>query len=153
MPYPPRITKSMVPNGRQAAPDALSNAFDPRRDVSLEEPGQAECAQGEASLETSYPGEETYDALSDGNGYLVARASYARGWTATVDGQPARVLRANGVQRAVAVGAGSHKVVFRYEPPGLRTGVAVMLAAAVAALVVWLAPLLRRPSTATADPR
>ena len=140
-------------SARQATADVLSDDFDPRRDVSLDEPGRAECSQGDASLAFSYPGEETYDSSSDGNGYLVARASYARGWSATVDGQAARVLRANGVQRAVAVGAGRHRVVFRYEPPGLRAGVAIMLAAALAAAAVWLAPVLRRHSPPASGPR
>jgi hypothetical protein len=127
--------------------------FDPRRDVSLEEPADAACTRGEARLETSSPGQEAYDAWCDGNGYLVARASYARGWTAFVDGQPARVLRANRTQRAVALQAGSHKIVFRYEPPGLRAGIGVMLVAAVSAIAIWLRPSWPKPLSAAADSR
>jgi uncharacterized membrane protein YfhO len=83
----------------------------------------------------------------------VARASYARGWTALVDGQPARVLRANRTQRAVALQAGSHKIVFRYEPPGLRAGVGVMLVAALAAIAIWLGPSWPKRLSAAADSR
>ncbi len=36
---------------------------------------------------------------------------------------PAPVLRANGKHRAVAVPAGKHEVVLRYEPPGLAAGI------------------------------
>ena len=69
----------------------------------------------------------------------MVRASFARGWRARVDGVPAPVLRANGKHRAVAVNAGRHEVVLRYEAPGLLPGVAVSLLGLVAAAALWAA--------------
>jgi hypothetical protein len=71
---------------------------------------------------------------------LVMRATFARGWRATLDGAPATVSRFGASHRAVAVPAGEHQVRLSYRPPGLRTGLAVF---AVASLVVLL--LLVRP--------
>lgn len=71
--------------------------------------------------------EVTVEAEAAMPGYLVLLDSYDEGWSATVNGRAAPVLRANAAFRAVAVPAGASKVVFRYETPGLDLG--LMLAA------------------------
>jgi len=58
---------------------------------------------------------------------------YPAGWHATVDGQPAPILQANYLLRAVPVPAGTHTVVMRFDPAshvwGLRiTALATLLA-------------------------
>lgn len=49
-------------------------------------------------------------------GLLVLTDTAYPGWRAEVDGQRVRLLRANYVFRAVALGPGEHRVVFRYRP-------------------------------------
>lgn len=117
--------------------------WDPYRDVALEGPDAMRatpCRTGRAQTVSMLPGEERYDSESDGPGWLVVRSTHARGWRATVDGQPAALLRADGRHRAVAVPAGRHTVTLRYEPPWLWAGVALTLLS-VAALS-WI--LVRR---------
>jgi hypothetical protein len=111
--------------------------FDPRRDVALEGPAEVSCRHGSARVESCVPGDERYAVASDGPGLLVTRYSFARGWRASVDGQPAPVLRANGKHRAVAVPAGTHEVRLRYDPPGLRTGIALASLAVGGAALLW----------------
>jgi hypothetical protein len=114
-----------------------AEGFDPRRDVALEAPGAASCREGRARRLEGDAGGARYDVDSDGGGYLVARDSFARGWTAAVDGRPAPVLRANGKHQAIFVPAGSHEVVTRYRPPGLVPGLAVSAASMAAAALAW----------------
>ncbi|MCU1281970.1 MAG: hypothetical protein JWM53_5516, partial [bacterium] len=68
------------------------------------------------------------------DGYAALLDTFADGWSATVDGTPAPIMRADLVTRAVAVRAGEHTIVMRYRTPGLRTG-------ALVSLLSWLALL------------
>jgi hypothetical protein len=121
--------------------------FDPWREVALEKQGDegpddalpATCTKGRARRTTWNPGEERYEVETNASAYLVVRASHARGWRAHVDGVPEPVLRANGKHRAVAVNAGRHEVVLRYQPPGLLAGAAVSLLALLAVAVLFVA--------------
>ncbi len=114
-----------------------SPEFDPARQVALEEPAEAACTRGQTTREALSPVSERYVVETDGPGVLVMRDSYARGWTATVEGRAASVLRANGKHRAVPVSAGRHEVNLHYRPAGLEAGV-VLTALSLAVLgVAW----------------
>ena len=62
---------------------------------------------------------------SDFNGYLVVADQYYPGWHASLDGLDKPILRANYIQRAIALPAGKHKVVFSYKPESYRIGLLI----------------------------
>ena len=62
------------------------------------------------------------------SGYVVLLDEWTPGWTATVDGAPAPLERADVVFRAVEIPPGDHVVEMRYRTPGLRAGALVSLA-------------------------
>ena len=69
-------------------------------------------------------------------------------WTATVDGRPAEVLKADYLLRAVVVPAGQHKVAFRFESKAVRNGLFLSLASLAACLALLATgALLRRGAT------
>ncbi len=68
------------------------------------------------------PDEVALECTSPSPGYAVLLDAWAPGWTATVNGEPAEVLRAEALVRAVAVEAGDQRIAFRYRTPGLRLG-------------------------------
>jgi hypothetical protein len=70
-------------------------------------------------------------------GFLVLSDTFHAGWTAEVDGKPARIRRAQEVMRAVFVPAGRHRVRFHYRPRSLRVGGAVS-AASLFLLATWV---------------
>lgn len=62
---------------------------------------------------------------SDFNGYLVVADQYYPGWHASLDGLDKPILRANYIQRAIALPTGKHKVVFSYKPESYRIGLLI----------------------------
>lgn len=85
-------------------------------------------------------------------GYLVLADQHFPGWSVSVDGRPARLLRANYLLRAVRLPAGEHVVVFRYKPRSFvigRTISLLALGAMALGIVACALPQLRgRPASA-----
>ncbi len=80
-------------------------------------------AGGEGTVKlTAYEANEAkYEIESDKGGLVVFSEVYYPGWTATIDGQPAEVGRADYVLRAINVPAGHHEVVFKFDPQSIHT--------------------------------
>jgi uncharacterized membrane protein YfhO len=69
---------------------------------------------------------------------------YDRGWTATVDGMPAELLRVNIGFTGLPLPAGEHVVELRYRPPLLRVGLLIsIISTGCFAFLIWRAR--RRP--------
>lgn len=99
--------------------------FDPRRTVLLaSDPPARTCAapagerpQANALRITDYENNRVViEVQATDCGFLVLNDAWHRWWTATVDGAPAPVLRANVIFRAVQVPAGASRVEFRFRP-------------------------------------
>jgi hypothetical protein len=97
--------------------------FDPHRSVLIEgdpnlapEPLAVDQSPAPADVRDLGSNAVEVTASVDRPSYLVLDDFYHRGWTARVDGQPARVLIANAVFRAVAVEPGQHMIRFEFAP-------------------------------------
>jgi hypothetical protein len=134
---------------RATVEEALAELAAPGRDadlarVVLEGAGRAPPPGGEreplrpCQVRSDRPEQVELLCGSPAGGYAVLLDEPAPGWTATVDGQPARIERADGLFRAVAIGPGWHRVAFSYSTPGLLLGAVVSLAS----LAAWLAAVL-----------
>jgi membrane protein YfhO len=123
-------------------------AFDPSVGVVVEAAGGIPAARGSVELIHDAPSRVELDARLEEEGLVVLADAWAEGWSVTVDGRPAGVLRVNTVTRGVVVPAGTHRIVWRYWTPGLTPGLAIT-GAALAAAAAWGAWLLlrrRRPA-------
>jgi len=77
------------------------------------------------------------EAASDA--LLVLSEVYYPGWRATVDGEPAPILRVDSILRAVPVPAGAHRVEMRFVPLSFWLGAGISgLAALWFAVTGWL---------------
>jgi len=70
---------------------------------------------------------------------LFFSVAYSEGWSATVDGEPVQIAKANLGFMAVPVEAGAHEVVLSYETPYLRAGCAMSALGvlALAGVLAW----------------
>ncbi|MBI1798696.1 MAG: YfhO family protein [Candidatus Eisenbacteria bacterium] len=59
-------------------------------------------------------------------------------WSATVDGRPVEILKADYLLRAVAVKAGHHRVEFRYRSPSVRNGMRLSIASLLVAALLTI---------------
>jgi hypothetical protein len=99
---------------------------------------------GRASARITSDGDDqvTIDATADApGGFLVLLDSFDRNWRVEVDGQPAPLLRANALYRAVRIAPGDHEVRFTFRPMQLYVSSAV---SGLAALMV-IALAFKRP--------
>jgi len=62
---------------------------------------------------------------------------YDRGWSATVDGESAPIVRANLLARAVPLSAGSHRIELQYRTPGLWLVMWLSVMGLLGAAVFW----------------
>jgi Bacterial membrane protein YfhO len=92
---------------------------------------------GGAATITSYENKNVTirtSALEDS--ILVLTDPYFPGWVARVDGTAAPIVRADYLFRGLAIPAGSHTVVFSYEPGSVALGAAITLLGALVVIIV-----------------
>jgi hypothetical protein len=90
------------------------------------------------------------DVAAARDGVLVVSQAWFPGWTATVDGRPAPVVRVDGLVQGVPVGPGRHRVTLRYRAPGLAAGAGVTVVTSAALSGWWLVDRRRRARRAGA---
>ena len=73
------------------------------------------------------------------------------GWTATIDGNPAEILRANYVLRALRVPAGAHEIVMTFSPASFSTGRTISLICSVLIILGVIGALVYRYRTPAAN--
>lgn len=79
--------------------------------------GQLPAGAGQISLTSTAPDELKYQASMSQEGLAVfSEVHYPKGWTATIDGKEAPILRVNYLLRGLEIPAGEHEVVFTFAP-------------------------------------
>ena len=139
-----------VPNARFNTSDGAAGArlldgtFDPDAEVLLHDgyvvshspPPTPLSTPGKAVITHESQRSLTVSVEAPRQGYLLLADTYYPGWTATVDGSPAPVIRANLSVRAVPVPEGRHEIRFTYAAPGVATGIRITTVS-VALLILW----------------
>jgi hypothetical protein len=147
------VTEAIFAGDDEEAFALLANpAFDPSRQVILTGAGQAEgTLEGNARV-TELANRQGFTVVSDAPGWLVTSDTFYPGWRATIDGETADIIRANLAFRAVPLPAGTHEVVFSYQPVWLTPAVFVSLGGLVLLVTLFMGDRLRsaynRDSTA-----
>jgi hypothetical protein len=146
IPHRPRAyvaTKVSTATEEEALSFASGGGADGRTLIEGPIPKGAVASRGDARIICDDPGDTRVEARSEGPGLLVLNDGFAPGWSASVDGSPVPIVRANGLVRGVWLESGTHLVRFRYRTPGLAAGWAIALAGTVM-LGLW--GLIRRRS-------
>ncbi len=130
----------------------VGDDFDGLREVMLfEKPRDLESVEGPAkpvALVRDSP--LAVRCRPEGPSLLLLDELFYPGWAATVDGRPAKIIRANVISRAVVVPPGPHTVAFAYKPPYFFAGLALSLLSWAGALAGIILLTFRRPKQARA---
>jgi hypothetical protein len=107
--------------------------FDPDIQVVVEgrlPEGLPQGGEGRATIEPGGdPNRVAVHATAPAGGWLVLSDTWYPGWKADVDGQPAPILRADYLFRAVWLEPGDHLVTFSYQPASFVAGALISLLA------------------------
>jgi len=135
-----------------------SGTFDPQRTLWLEDsppltPAAANSSAGTLATNSSvqFVSDEadqvTIQTVLPQPGFLLLLDTYFPGWTATVNGQPTKIWRADYNFRAVPVPAGKSTVCFSYQPASFRAGLVLCAAGWLTLGVLFFGSLKRRPGS------
>ncbi len=101
---------------------------------------------------TAYaPNRLSYEVENAQDGFAVfSEIYYPEGWTATIDGRPAEIIRTDYVLRGLNIPAGKHKVEFSFKYPGIDAQetlavIASILLTIMAGLAVFFSTRPKRP--------
>jgi hypothetical protein len=98
--------------------------------------------QGTITLTSYQPNELKYNASLTGESFVVfSEIYYPEGWQATIDGQPAKILRANYVLRSLEVPLGEHEIIFSFKPKVYSYGNIVTTSSAILILLIVIGTL------------
>lgn len=143
------VEKYKVVDSEKEYKDILqSKTFDPQELVLLDDDpfaGQSESPTGGVGVEnegviiTKYePNRIELTASLNRPKLLFLSETYYPGWKVYVDGNEGRIYRANYAFRAVALDAGSHRVVFVHKPLSVIFGGIITLLAIIATVLLFI---------------
>ncbi len=129
--------------------EALNN-IDPRTTAVVHEefaeqlPATSFSGSGSIELTAYAPDALSYRSSSDGQQLAVFSEMWYgpdKGWVATIDGEPAPLLRVNYALRGLIVPPGEHTIEMRFEPSAFYTGEKISYAASGIILALFAAAL------------
>ena len=150
--------KQNVKTQEEALTAIQSKDFKPAEVVILEDAVNLQnktAAEGSTALDTSDLSADkvviksinadkiTIDTELKSPGYVVLNDIYYPGWQARVDDKEAHIYAANYIMRAVAVGAGSHQIVFSFQPLSFTIGLFMCGAGLLIGLLIGLLSVIR----------
>jgi hypothetical protein len=143
----------VAPDQRRSIPQAHVRLLGTGPESPRAAPGAGPQPAPPCAIASDRPERVELTCRSTSGGYAVLLDRDAPGWSATVDGEPAAIVTADLLARAVAVGPGQHVVRFEYVTPGLRLGgVLAALAWLNAAVLALLLRRMRRQPRASVVP-
>lgn len=134
------VLTHMTDEAFRPAQEALCTAAD-AADI---EPGPAVAATRAVRFVEDHGSSVALDVAAGEPSWLVLADTLLPGWSATVDGSPQRIVRANHSMRAVRLPAGACTVRFTYAAPGLRTGALASLLGLAVTVLLGAVALRRR---------
>ena len=135
---------------------ADGSAFDPAQVALVEEPldfpAQSLDREATARVRHLSDGRMEVETRANAPAFLITSDVFYPGWQATVDGAPARLLRADYALRGLPVPAGTHTVRFEFRPRSFYRGAFVSAASSLLLLLAAAVFCMNRKATRRTRP-
>lgn len=121
----------VIPDPAKNISTIYDKSFDPGKTLLLEEQPATlpeNGGSGVANITSYSPNSVTITTQSEKPKLLFLSDNFYPGWQALIDGQPAKVYRADYTFRAVGIPAGKHTVMFAYQPLSFTLGLLISAA-------------------------
>lgn len=146
------VDRQHTVNGDDAALRAVMAPDFDRRAIAVTEspiPGLPQAtsgapATGSARLASYKAQRVVIRAIASQRSLVILTDNYYPGWQVTVDGHPAKIERVDYLLRGVAIGPGSHTIVYTYKPASWTAGWIISLGTALALLAAVASALVAR---------
>jgi hypothetical protein len=137
-----RTEESSLYPGRLAAVDLKTTAYvetNNPKELAAYLPSTAPSNAESVTIRYDNPERVQLETRLQKPGLVILADIFDSGWRLTIDGNPAPILRANLLMRGAAVPAGTHILVYTFEPASVRLGTLISLIslAALVGLAVW----------------
>ena len=133
-----------VPKREDILKKISADNFDPTSEIYLESaPGPGSAAASPSASKNPVRIAEyssgkvrmTVQAAQDA--WLFFSDTYYPGWRAWVDGKPAKIYRADYAFRALPLAAGSHEVIWKYDPVFFKWGLLISLVSVIGVVCIF----------------
>lgn len=139
------VPRARPANGTAAWAAVADPGWNPLRSSAVEGlAAPVDGGHGEVTLRSRSTSSDSWLVRSQRGGLLRVSANDAPGWSATLDGHAAPVLRADGIFRSVVVPPGTHRIHFAYRNHAELLGRDAAAGAAALVALLLIAPSLRR---------
>lgn len=123
--------------------DTTAASFNPGRDAIIRADRMDKVSKNIGKSEGAYvkllsytPNKLVYEINNEQDGFAVfSEIYYPEGWTATIDGKPADIIRTDYVLRGLNTPKGKHQVEFVFKYPGIDTNETLAMIASIILLV------------------
>lgn len=117
-----------------------TSEINPKKTVILEEDpkislGEAVSKNKNAIISETKPGYWKLSAQTDQDAFLFFGQTHYPGWSATIDGQNAKIFQADHIFQAIFVPKGSHEIIFQFKSPPLKTGLILTILGLIITLI------------------
>jgi hypothetical protein len=136
----------VIKEDRKILDRLLDPSFPIGSKIILEDPPSLKLRRGKEKYLVDYQKYEAQESLvkvkTEKDGLLFVSDAYYPGWKAYVDGQEAKIYRADFAFRAILIPSGSHEVHFIYQPESFFNGLRISALSIV--LLVSLYPIYKK---------
>ncbi|MGZ5191356.1 MAG: YfhO family protein, partial [Flavisolibacter sp.] len=109
-----------------------------QRLLNINEPGKGEFVLKKLSANSFH-----FSTKNNAEAVFILQQLHLPGWTSTIDGQKTDIMNVNTAFMGVRLEEGNHRILFEYQPAGIREALILSLVTVLIVILLLLNPYVR----------